>query len=135
MASGPFTLVQLADAVGMSEQDVRFYRDRSLLPPPRRRRGRSGDVAYHQEHVDRLLFISRALAYGFSFNDIAGLVGQNLLTCADVYRLAGKRVEKLKRLMGPDAPIAPLEHIMKKCSGVGSRSDCHILAVLSAERT
>jgi hypothetical protein len=51
-----------------------------------------------------------------------------------VYRLAGKRVEKLKRLMGPDAPVAPLEQLRNKCTGVGSRGDCHILAVLSAER-
>jgi hypothetical protein len=41
MASGPFTLVRLADAAGMSVDEVRMYRDRYRAP--RGRLGRVGD--------------------------------------------------------------------------------------------
>ena len=66
MSSGPFTVAELARAVGMSVDEVRAYRAGGLLQAPRRRRSRSGDLAFHAEHVDRLRFIQRALAYGFS---------------------------------------------------------------------
>jgi hypothetical protein len=46
MALQPFTLAQLARAVGMSVEDVRFYRDSGLLPPPKRRRTRTDDFSF-----------------------------------------------------------------------------------------
>src|SRR3954447_11836318 len=70
----PFTLAELARAVGVSVQDAHKYRDLGLLHPPRRRRGLSAGVAFHQEHFERLCFIKRAVGYGFSLEEIAQLV-------------------------------------------------------------
>src|ERR1700753_437115 len=101
MASGPFTLAQLARAVGMSIEDVEFYWDRGLLQPARRRPGRSDDSGYHQEHVDRLHFIKRALEYGFSLEVISKLVDDTaMVTCNDVYGLATRHLEELRARFG-----------------------------------
>jgi DNA-binding transcriptional MerR regulator len=85
MASGPFTVAQLARAVDMSIGQVRHYHELGLLQAPRRQRGRSADVA-HAEHLQRLRFIKRALSVGYSLEDIAGLVDPHaVVTCRVVY--------------------------------------------------
>jgi len=71
-----FTLAQLARAVGMSVEDVRFYRDSGLLPPPKRQRTRNDDFSFQVKHVERLRFIQRALAYGFTLENIASFVDE-----------------------------------------------------------
>ena len=133
MAEGPFTLAQLARAVGMSEDDVRSLLDHGLLQQARRRRGRTGVLRYHQEHVDRLRFIGRALNFGFSFEDIRQFVDpQALLTCNDVYRIAVRQLEELRRVSGPEAPPAvALAELIETCPGIGGGSRCPILALLS----
>jgi DNA-binding transcriptional MerR regulator len=62
MASQPLRIADLARAVGMRVPDVRFYLERGLAT---RHFGWTGETAYHQEHVDRLRFISRALIWAF----------------------------------------------------------------------
>jgi MerR family mercuric resistance operon transcriptional regulator len=113
--------------------DVRLYRDRGLLQPPRRRRGRSDDFAFQQEHVDRLHFIRCALDYGFTVEDIAELIDPAaLVTCGDVRTLTQRRLEELHRSGGADAPkTAALAQLREKCAGVGSRKDCGILVALT----
>jgi MerR family mercuric resistance operon transcriptional regulator len=76
MALHSFTLAQLARALGMSVEDVRFYRDGGLLPPPKRQRTRTGDFSFQVEHLERLRFIQRALAYGFTLENIASFVDE-----------------------------------------------------------
>src|SRR5690349_18434813 len=98
MASGPFTLAQLAEAAGMSVDDVRFYRDSGLMQPPHRVRGRTDDVAFGAEHVERLKFIKRALTCGYTHEDIARFVDPAVLvTCGDVYATTARRLEHVRR--------------------------------------
>jgi MerR family mercuric resistance operon transcriptional regulator len=133
MASGPFTLAQLARAVGMSVDDVQFYRDHGLLQPARRRRGRSGESAYHDEHVDRLRFIKRALGYGFPLDAIGRFVDATaLLTCSDVMTITTARLEQLRRERGSGDPtVLALGNLVALCSGKGGRADCQLLAALA----
>lgn len=86
-AIAPATIAELARKAGIDVASVRSYEEMGLLPKPRRRRGRSGDFAYHQEHLDRLLFIRRALELGFPLEIVAELAGVKggLQTCNDVY--------------------------------------------------
>jgi DNA-binding transcriptional MerR regulator len=131
-ASGPFTLAQLARAVGMSVEDVKRCRDLGLLPSPRRRRGRTDDRGFHREHVDRLRFIARALEHGFLPDAVARLFKPDtLLTCNDVYNIASEQLERVRRDKArADAAIA-LEALMAKCPKVGARRDCPILAAFA----
>ena len=133
MASGPFTIAQLAQAVGMTVDEVRFYRDGGLLQPPRRRRSRRDDMAFFPEHVERLHFIQNALTCGLTRDDIAKFIDRSrLLTCGDVYALAGQRLTALDRSGRGDTPAAVcLSRLREQCAQKGSREECPILKALS----
>jgi len=133
MASvGPFTLAELARAVGVRVNDARRYRELGLLQPPRRRRGRSADVAFHQEHYERLCFIKRAIHYGFSPQEIAQLVDPGaLVTCSDVYRLYSRRAEELRAAAPGSAEVVELDRMIAECPQKGGRRDCRILSAMS----
>ena len=134
MASGPFTLAEIARHVGMSVEEVRFYVDYGLLPPPPPRRSRSEPAAFQAEHVERLTFIRRALAYGLNRDDIAKFIYGGLTTCDDVYRVSAHRLNKLRRARGPmESAVTVLEGLIATCGRTGGRKDCQILAVLSMD--
>ena len=133
MASGPFTLAQLAQVVGMKFEDVEFYWECGLLQPARRGGGRPGDPGYHQEHVDRLRFIGRALDHGFSLDAIGQLVDLYALrTCGDIYRIGTRELEALRQRLGADSQkVTALESLLAKCSKVGGRQECPVLTAFA----
>jgi len=119
----------------MSIEDVQLYRDRRLLHPPQRQRGRTDDFAYRQEHVDRLRFIGRAMSHGLSLDAIGQLVdAEALQTCNDVYRFATRQLEALRRQSGPEDPtVIAFEKLVATCLRSGARRDCQILAGLAKD--
>lgn len=61
---------ELADAAGVPVRTVRYYRERGLLPPPRR----EGRIAWYDEHhLARLRTIAGLLERGHNLNGIADL--------------------------------------------------------------
>jgi DNA-binding transcriptional MerR regulator len=135
MASGTFTIGQLARAAGMSLNDVQSYLDQGLLQRPRRQRGRSDDVAYHPEHLERLKFIKHALGCGFTLDDVVQMVHPGaLVTCGDVFALTQRRLDCLRASGSANAiAAARLEKLRETCPGIGPRQGCPILETLSAE--
>ena len=65
------TLDELADRVGMSVRNIRFYTTKRLVPPPLRR-GRSG--YYTADHVARLELVRELQSHGFTLSAIKGYV-------------------------------------------------------------
>jgi DNA-binding transcriptional MerR regulator len=133
MASGPFTLAGLANAVGMSAGDVQYCEDRGLLPPPRRHPGRRDRLFFHAEHVERLTFVKHALFVGFLHDDIAGFIDpDSMVTCRDVYGVASQRLEALQTSGRADTREAIcLAKLIAACPKVGGRKQCKILEGLS----
>jgi DNA-binding transcriptional MerR regulator len=130
MAKPPFTLAQLADAVGMPIADVETYLDYGLLAPPRRF-GRRDQPAFHKEHEQRLIVIRRSLEFGFLLEDIGRIVDQSiLLTCRDMYELAGLCLDRLREQNGKSDAQERLSALREKCPMIGGRQDCPILAAL-----
>ena len=133
-AIAPATIAELSRKSGVDVAAIRLYERIGLLPKPRRRRSRSGDAAYHQEHLDRLLFIRRALDLGFSFaqiSDLAGLSG-GLQTCNDIYQiLEHHRANLRQRIEELTQRESALKVLADSCAKKGPRSDCAILAELS----
>jgi MerR family mercuric resistance operon transcriptional regulator len=132
-AIAPATIAELARLAGVDVQSIRSYEEHGLLPKPRRRRGRSGDPAYHQEHLDRAIFIRRAREFGFSFQAIAELTGTNggLLTCNDAYRIAERQLADIRRnIAGLQEQEAKLSELVGACPGTGPGSNCVILNTL-----
>ncbi|KIF74868.1 MerR family transcriptional regulator [Streptomyces sp. 150FB] len=61
---------ELADAAGITARTVRFYRERGLIPPPRR----EGRIAWYSDHhLARLRTIAGLLERGHTLNGIADL--------------------------------------------------------------
>jgi MerR family mercuric resistance operon transcriptional regulator len=141
MSAGPFTLRQLADALGVDANTVRVLLRCGVLQPPRRQPGRSGDAAFHREHVERLRFIKRALSVGFHLDDIARLVDPAHLTCGDIYALASQRLNQMRRTKEDTRSLEDLirecrvrsqEGLIHPCPAKGGRKDCRILAKVHA---
>ena len=133
-AIAPATIAELARKSGVDVESIRLYERIGLLPEPRRRRSRSGDAAYHQEHLDRLFFIRRARDLGFSFADIAELagIGGGLQTCNDVYQIVERHRANLRQQVEELAQReSALKDLADMCAKRGARSDCAILALLS----
>ena len=130
MVSGPFTRAELARLVGISVEELQAYQERRLLQPPRRRRGRPDDLAFHREHAERLSFIKRALSVGYSLEDIAKLVDPHaLVTCRDVFETT---VGSAQAAMYREPQRAQaLAQIAEICPRVGSRNDCPIVRSLT----
>jgi DNA-binding transcriptional MerR regulator len=67
MVSADYTLAELAEAAGMTARNVRAYRQRGLLDPPRLH-GRRG--LYGPEHLAQLRTVRALLARGLSLAEI-----------------------------------------------------------------
>ncbi|MEV0258717.1 MerR family transcriptional regulator [Streptomyces sp. NPDC050732] len=82
-------MAELAEAAGITVRTVRFYRERGLIPPPRR----EGRIAWYDEHhLARLRTIAALLERGHTLNGIAEL--------ADAFE-KGRDVGELMGLGGP----------------------------------
>lgn len=67
-----YRTAELAELAGITTRTLRFYRERRLLPPPRR----EGRIAWYDEHhLARLRTISGLLARGHTLGGIADLLG------------------------------------------------------------
>ncbi|MET9551337.1 MerR family transcriptional regulator [Streptomyces sp. NPDC006645] len=65
-----YRMEELADAAGITLRTVRFYRERGLIPPPRK----EGRIAwYDSHHLARLRTIAALLERGHTLNGIADL--------------------------------------------------------------
>ncbi|WP_435836243.1 MerR family transcriptional regulator [Streptomyces albus] len=80
---------ELAEAAGITTRTLRFYRERKLLPPPRR----EGRIAWYDEHhLARLRSITALLARGHTLGGIADLLdafekGRDARSAAEVMGL------------------------------------------------
>ncbi|MDH6133477.1 DNA-binding transcriptional MerR regulator [Kitasatospora sp. MAA4] len=94
-AAGPreFRVEELAAAAGITTRTLRFYRERKLLPPPRK----EGRIAWYGEaHLARLQMIGELLERGHTLGGITELIG------------AGESGRDVAELIGlQDAIVAP----------------------------
>ncbi|WP_443060683.1 MerR family transcriptional regulator [Streptomyces sp. NBC_00448] len=86
-----YRVEELAEAAGIPVRTLRFYRERRLLPPPRR----EGRIAwYSEDHLARLRTISALLERGHTLGGIAELIaaweqGRTLDGVAELLGLEG----------------------------------------------
>ncbi|RAJ62432.1 MerR-like DNA binding protein [Streptomyces sp. Amel2xB2] len=67
-----YRAAELAELAGITTRTLRFYRERKLLPPPRR----EGRIAFYDEHhLARLRTITGLLERGHTLGGIADLIG------------------------------------------------------------
>ncbi|MGE0327860.1 MAG: MerR family DNA-binding protein [Polyangiaceae bacterium] len=126
---------QVAKAVGIGVETIRFYERQGLLSQPERKR--SGYRQYSPEAVARVRFIRRAKGLGFTLKEIRELLSLRVdpaRTCADVRNFARtkiveiqERVDELERIQ------RALERLARSCRGKGPLQECPILEALEKE--
>jgi DNA-binding transcriptional MerR regulator len=109
---------------------VRFYERRGLLPPPPRTRG--GQRAYPAEALERVRFVRRAQALGFSLAEVKELLDLRSPggggRCADVRRRArAKLADVVAKLRDLQEVRRELRRLIDACPGRGGVEDCPIL--------
>ena len=107
---------------------VRYYADIGLVAP--HGRAENGYRAYGPGEVQRLQFVRRARAFGFSVvecRELLGLYGDRNRASADVKRLTLQRIERLEAQMRELAALRDdLKRLADACKGDGA-PDCPIL--------
>jgi MerR family mercuric resistance operon transcriptional regulator len=121
------TIAKLARAADVGVETVRYYQRRGLIPVPRA----AGKTAYRQydgDHLQRLLFIRKAQAAGFTLEEIKELLAlDRTRDRARVRELAGKRLEALARQAEElETSRKALQRLLGACRGTG-RGPCPII--------
>ena len=131
-APAPATITGLARASGVDVSSIRFYERLGLLAGPRR--GVGGIPAYQREHLQRLIFIRRAVELGFSLDAVGDLLGLRggLRTCSDINKIGQRHLAEIRQrladLAGIESALAPL---VEGCSRSGGVQDCPLIMALS----
>ena len=109
---------QVAQQTGLTVDAIRFYEKEKLLPKALRSAG--GFRLYDSEHIDRLRFIQKAQAIGFSLGEIREL---NLIqedrveTCSHVRDLIQQKLATVQQKMNEMAQIEEqLKGALQKCN-------------------
>lgn len=124
---------ELAQAVGVDVQTVRFYERQGLLPMPARRL--NGYRAYGPEHVERLAFIRHCRALDLTLEEAGQLL--QLLEhpadeCGDALALVVRHRQQVrKRIASLQALEQRLEDLQARCAGNADAAHCAILAELA----
>jgi MerR family mercuric resistance operon transcriptional regulator len=118
--SQSYTIARLAAAAGVHVETIRYYQRLRLIPQPQRPLG--GIRRYTAADADRLRFIKRAQAMGFTLAEIESLLTlqRRRRSCRATRELA---VDKLAFI---DTRIRELRHLRKELAGL--IADCDATA-------
>lgn len=129
------TMGRLAAAAGVNVETIRYYERRGLLASSRRTP--AGYRQYGEDAVNRLRFIRRAQALGFSLKEIQELLGlraRRPAACHAVLRQTRLKRELVERKIRDLERIrATLGRLATACAARHATDACPILDALEEE--
>ena len=130
----PLKIGSLASAADVGIETIRYYQRRRLLGQPAR--PLRGQRVYPADYVDRVRFIKRAQALGFSLDEIAALLRLDSGTGhARAHALASKRLAEIEaKIADLTAMRASLAELIRRCERTHGKVACPIIATLSSNR-
>lgn len=135
MSATKFTVGQLARITDTKSVTIRYYEQLGLLPTASR--NASGYRQYTEAERDRLLFIRRSRALGFSLDDIRQLLGfsdHRQASCAAVDAKVAEQLEQVRlRIRDLHGLEQELQRLLSCCHG-GVIEECRIIESLSQQR-
>lgn len=131
MPDAEYTIGDVADAAGVGVETIRYYERRGLVPRPGRALG--AYRRYGRGHVDRIRFIKRAQALGFSLEEIATLLElEDGTDRRSIRRIAGARLEETRRRIADLKRIEhALAHLLHACEAHARAHRCPIIAAIA----
>ncbi len=130
------TIGELAKAVGVNIQTVRYYERLRLLSPSARRP--SGYRIYGENEERRLRFIKNAQTLGFTLQEIAELLNLRVSTracCGDVQRKAEGKLRCAEAKMKDLQALArALRNLIRTCRAGQPIEHCQILHHLEKDQ-
>lgn len=121
---------QLAKAAGIGVEAVRYYQRIGLLETPKRS---SGFREYGHRELERLRFIRRAQALGFTLAEIATLLQLSAANCQDVEAIARERLASVAEKIADLQRIADvLTDVVARCAARESYEGCPIIETLTS---
>ncbi len=129
------TIGQLARLVRVNVQTIRYYERLNLLNPSTRRP--SGYRLYGQEQKQRLRFIKKAQALGFTLREIAELLALRIASSSCRGQIEEKAEKKLiqveRKIDDLQALACVLKDLIRACKVGKSIGRCPILMSLEKE--
>ncbi len=127
-----FYIGDAAKITGVQVETIRFYEREGVLPPPER--GRNGYRLYSRAHIERLMFVKRCRALGFSLQEtqsLLSLADSENRTCRQISTIASNRLNDVRTKI---ADLKRMEKVLEEyvnvCPG-DATADCPIVAALS----
>lgn len=132
MEKSTLTIGQLAHATNTKPVTIRYYEQIGLLPLAVR--SASGYRQYSQADCDRLRFIRRSRALGFSLDgirELLSLADHGQASCAAVDAKVAEQVEQIReRIRDLQGLEQELQRLLACCQG-GVIKECRIIDSLS----
>jgi MerR family mercuric resistance operon transcriptional regulator len=114
----PYTIARLAASACVHVETIRYYQRLKLVPEPPRPLG--GVRRYTEADAERLRFIKRAQAMGFTLAEIESLLAlQRRRSCRATRELAAAKLGLI------DARIRELRHLRKELAGLIADCDAN----------
>ncbi|MBC7158187.1 MAG: Cu(I)-responsive transcriptional regulator [Rhodobacteraceae bacterium] len=121
---------EVAERAGLPAKTIRYYEEIGLIRPARED---NGYRRFSGHDLNKLAFIARARALGFSIEDcrrLLSLYEDEHRASADVRRLAREHLGRIDAKLAELREMrATLAHLVEACAG-DDRPDCPILADL-----
>lgn len=133
MAAAPLRIGDLARETDTKVVTIRYYEKIGLLPEPERSTGNYR--TYTGATLDRLRFIRRCRALGFSLDQILELLDLSsdvAHSCGEVDRMTADHLAEVERKIADLTRLAEeLRRIAASCQGGGTISNCRIMDAIS----
>lgn len=122
------TIGALAVKAGVGVETVRYYQRRRLLEIPK---VAEGYRRYGQAHIERLLFIKRAQAIGFTLEEVGELLSLNDSRDHKIARaLASEKILDIEnRIANLSLMADALRHLVRQCEHDGLGMPCPIIGL------
>ncbi|MEE8060076.1 MAG: Hg(II)-responsive transcriptional regulator [Pseudomonadales bacterium] len=126
----PLTIGAIADQAGVNVETIRYYQRKGLiLEPPK---PASGFRVYSAETIDRLRFIHRAKALGFTLVEIITLLQLSASDCTKTRSLTQQKLKLIRSKIADLQSIeVALEQLVTQCESSRPSTDCPIIAALN----
>ena len=126
------TIGKVAAAAAVNVETIRFYQRRGLLTEPPKSEG--GFRYYDNDTIDRVRFVKRAQALGFSLEEVTGLLAlEQSNACGPTHdaavrklQLVEERIADLKRIR------STLRNLVQQCEAGPATVSCPIIESLAA---